>query len=148
MTTKYSSPRKTRMAKCPSTMRALSLSKRAAIAVVNRPADRDQAQDGPSLGVGPGRPDIDCLLAIEPQRNDDLPAAARGIGVVARLLDEFDDQPGHVGIGRLGCFIGLERVAGRLGIRLQAIPAADRRSRKSAPTSGWPACTARKRSSP
>ena len=36
-----------------------------------------------------------------------------------RPLHELDDQPGHVGIGRLGGLVRLEGVAGRLGVGLQ-----------------------------
>ena len=80
----------------------VELEQGAAVAVVDRPADRDEPHDGTPLGIGPGRPDVDRLLAIEPQRNDELPAAGEGVGFVTRSLHEFDDQPRHVGIGGLG----------------------------------------------
>ena len=119
MTTKYSSPRRTLMAKCPSTIRALSFSKvRQSRSLTGPQTETRQRIALPSASV-PRRPNVDRLFAIEPHRNDDLPAPARGIRVVARLLDEIDDQPGHIGICRLGRFIRLECVIRRLGIRLQ-----------------------------
>ena len=49
MTTKYSSPRSTRMAKWPSTIRRVELEQDPQVAVVGRPADRDQREEGPAL---------------------------------------------------------------------------------------------------
>ena len=62
----------------------VELEQRPAVAVVDRPADRHQREEGASLGIGPRRAEIDGLLAVQPQRHDDLPALTRRAGFVIR----------------------------------------------------------------
>ena len=95
MTTKYSSPRSTRIAKCPSTIRALSLSSVRQSRSFTGPQTETRARNAPAVGVGPGRAEVDGLLAILPQRDDDLPALARGAGFVAGATHEIAGSAGR-----------------------------------------------------
>ncbi len=76
MTTKYSSPRRTLIAKCPSTLRALSLSKIRVSRSLAGPQTETRERIERSFGIGAGMAQVDGLASVELQRDGEPPAVA------------------------------------------------------------------------
>ena len=97
MTTKYSSPRSDSDGEVSFDDTRVELQQSTAITVVNRPTNRDQAENRPSLGVGSRRSHITACLRSSLIGTTICQPRPDGIRVVARLLDEIDDEPRHIG---------------------------------------------------
>jgi hypothetical protein len=98
----------------------VELQEDAAVAVVDRAADRDEGDQGAALGVDAPRPDVDGLPAVEPGGDHGLPAATRGGEFEAGALDEFADRPLDVGVGGLGRLVRPERLGRGARVGLHA----------------------------
>ena len=118
-----------------------------AVAIVGRPADRDQREEGPALGVGPGRADVDGLLAVEPRGDGD--AASRGW--TGRRRSPSDATKSRIrrstsGSAGSGASYVPSASAPSAGVGLHATqrqPAADAEPVR---LDGWPACNGHRRS--
>src|SRR5512135_2178713 len=96
----------------------VELEQDACVAVARRAADRDEAEDRPSFGVGPRVADVDRLLPAELQGDDHPPAVTGRARLEAGTDDQLAHQAERIGIGRLGGLVGPERIAPRPGIGL------------------------------
>jgi hypothetical protein len=80
------------------------------IALVGRPADRDEREDRAAFGIGSGVPGIDRLAAVELQGNDDPPAVSPGRRVESRSDREVADDAVDVRVGRLWGLVRTKRI--------------------------------------
>ena len=120
---------------------SVELEQGAAIAIVDRPADRDESHDRAPLGIGAGRPDVDRLLAIEPQGNDELPAPSERVGFVERVCFT-NSVMSRLTSGSAGSGISYGPRASLPASRRAATPPwADRKPGNTGPRRDWPACS-------
>lgn len=88
------------------------------VAGVGRAADRDEGDDRTAVAVEPAEADVDGLPAVERHRHDQPVAVADRSGLIARAVDEVADQPGAVGVGRVGGLVRAEGVLRGVGVGL------------------------------